>query len=189
MTQSKRIYILIIKTCEWYFWSFIAKGIAYSTVFFFTNTCTNFGRKARKSLGTTYLRFVFLFLVGGLDMLCLFMSGLLYISIKIHHLPYRKISSFYISAFGFLYFMDSSGIVNDLNSLHRHFENRKKQPPFVKQPHTAALLTVYLTIRSWARNFFLNNNLHLVRKYARIFVRGLHVYNDIFDVVPRLTST
>ena len=176
MTQAKRIYILIIKTCEWYFWSFIAKGIAYSTVFF-TNTCTNFGRKARKSLGTTYLRFVFLFLVGGLDMLCLFMSGLLYISIKIHHLPYRKISSFYISAFGFLYFMDSSGIVNDLNSLHRHFENRKK------------LLTVYLTIRSWARNFFINNNLHLVRKYARIFVRGLHVYNDIFDVVPRLTST
>ena len=49
-------------------------------------------------------------------MLCLFMSGLLYISIKIHHLPYRKISSFYISAFGFLYFMDSSGIVNDLFS-------------------------------------------------------------------------
>ena len=34
-----------------------------------------------------------------------------------------------------------------------------------------------------------DQNVQLARKYARIFGLELHVKNDIFDVVPSLTST
>ena len=45
---------------------------------------------------------------------------------------------------------------------------------------TRAVLKIgeYLTIRSVARKGYINNSRHLVRKYARIFVRGHYLFRE-----------